>query len=81
MVKTKFVPDNVMNTTNILSVRFFIKQYKVKNGRAPIYVRITVEGRSSDVSLKRNIEIANWNAEKGQAQGLRDETKPINART
>ena len=51
----------------------------MKNGRAPIYVRITVEGRSSDVSLKRNIEIANWNVEKGQTQGLRDETKSINA--
>ena len=68
-----------MNTTNLLSVRFFIKHDKVKNGCAPIYVRISVEGKPADVSLKRNIEISNWNAKKGQAQGLRDETKPINS--
>jgi|GEM_PF-3292380 len=66
-----------MNTTNLLSVRFFIKHDKVKNGCAPIYVRISVAGKPADVSLKRNIEISNWNAKKGQAQGLSDETKPI----
>ena len=68
-----------MNTTNLLSLRFFIKHDKVKNGCAPIYVRICVEGKPADVSLKRSIDISNWNAKKGQAQGLRDETKPINA--
>ncbi len=68
-----------MNTTNLLSVRFFIKHDKVKNSCAPIYVRISIEGKPADVSLKRNIEISNWNAKKGQAQGLRDDTKPINS--
>src|SRR5260221_10040191 len=67
-----------MNTTNILSVRFFIKQYKAKNFRAPIYARITIEGKSADVSLKRTVEISNWSAESGQAKGSRDDAGSIN---
>jgi len=67
-----------MNTTNILSVRFFIKQYKAKNFRAPIYARITIEGKSADVSLKRTVEISNWSAETSQAKGSRDDARSIN---
>src|SRR5690349_9928293 len=68
-----------MSTTNLLSVRFFVRQNQEKNGRAPIYVRISVEGRSADVSLKRRVEISNWNVKRRQAQGLSDETVSINA--
>jgi integrase len=68
-----------MNTTNLLSVRFFIKQHKMKDGRVPIYVRICVQGKPADVSLKRNIEIAHWNKKKGEARGSLDDAKSINA--
>jgi hypothetical protein len=43
--------------TNILSVRFFVKKYKAKNNRVPIYVRITLDGKSVDASLKREIDV------------------------
>jgi integrase len=65
--------------TNILSVRFFVKKYKVKDNRVPIYVRITVDRRSVDVSLKREIDLNSWSAEKGQARGLRPENRTLNA--
>jgi len=63
---------------NILSVRFFVKKYKAKENIAPIYARITVSGRSADVSLKRNIDLANWNPSRGQARGSREEVKVLN---
>ncbi len=65
--------------TNILSVRFFVKKYKVRNNRVPIYVRITLDGRSLDVSLKREIDLNSWNVEKGQANGTRPEIKALNS--
>ncbi len=65
--------------TNILSIRFFVKKYKARNNEAPIYVRISIDGRSADVSLKRNIDLASWNSERGQARGTRYESKVINA--
>jgi len=65
--------------TNILSVRFFVKKYKAKNNRVPIYVRITVDGKSADASLKREIDIDSWDVEKGQARGARSEIKALNS--
>jgi hypothetical protein len=65
--------------TNILSVRFFVKKYKAKDNCAPIYVRIKVDRKSVDVSLKREIALDSWSPEKGQAKGLRPEIKALNA--
>ncbi len=65
--------------TNILSVRFFVKKYKVKDNLVPVYVRISVDGRSADASLKKEIELTTWNPDKGQAIGTRSEIKSFNA--
>lgn len=65
--------------TNILSVRFFVKKYKVKGSLVPVYVRISVDGRSADASLKREIELTTWNPDKGQAAGTRNDIKSFNA--
>lgn len=65
--------------TNILSVRFFVKKYKVKANQVPIYARISFDGKSADVSLKRTTEIGSWNVNKGQARGTRPEIRSLNA--
>jgi Arm DNA-binding domain len=65
--------------TNILSVRFFVKKYKARNNQAPIYVRISLDGKSVDVSLKRVVALDSWSLEKGQAKGIRPEIKALNA--
>jgi len=38
---------------NTFSITFFVKRAKSKNGKFPIYARITVDGRRSD-----NISVA-----------------------
>jgi site-specific recombinase XerD len=68
-----------MKKTTTFGIRFFIKTYKVRDGRAPIYVRITVGIKPLDVSLKRDVEVANWNSERGIAKGHREEIKSLNA--
>jgi hypothetical protein len=67
-----------MNTT-ILSIRFFVKRYKIKSNRVPIYVRITINGVSVDVSLKRIIALNNWNASTQTVMGARQEAKLFNS--
>ncbi|MBS1680969.1 MAG: site-specific integrase [Bacteroidetes bacterium] len=67
-----------MKTTNTFGVRFFIKKYKETNGKAPIYARVTVNGKPLDISLKREIEVAHWNPDRGIAKGSRDEIKSVN---
>src|SRR5690349_21054037 len=67
-----------MNTTNLLSVRFIIKADKAKAGHAPIYARISVDGRRADVSLKRTIEVSKWHTKLGQAKGGAEDARSIN---
>ncbi|MBD8489091.1 hypothetical protein IFO69_10065 [Echinicola sp. CAU 1574] len=63
---------------NTFGVIFFIKKYKAKNGRAPIYARITVDGRRADFSVRKSIEPRFWNGMKGLAKGSNPETIKFN---
>lgn len=61
-------------------VIFYLRKYKQSSqGKAPIYARITVNGKRIDLSVKRNIEATNWNAGKGMAKGSRSEITQLNA--
>lgn len=52
------------------SVLFFIKKSKLlKNGEAPIRLRITVEGRTCDVQIKQSVPVAQWNQAKECVKG------------
>jgi hypothetical protein len=48
---------------NYFSVLFYIKKAKLlKNGEAPICLRITVNGKRAEIQIKRSVEIDKWNA-------------------
>lgn len=52
------------------SVLFFIKRKKLlKNGDAPVYMRITVDGRFLEASLKRGVNPKVWNEKKQRSTG------------
>jgi len=42
-----------MSTQSIFSILFWFKKNKVKNGRAPLYARVTVNGQRTDISTHR----------------------------
>jgi site-specific recombinase XerD len=66
-----------MNKT--FGLLFYVKRAKIdNNGKAPIYVRITVDGIRSELSIKRSIEIERWNTEAGKVKGNSEEVKSIN---
>ncbi len=67
-----------MKTTNTFGIVFYLRKYKGKDGKAPIYVRITVDGKRTDVSLKKDILTTNWNEAKGLAKGKTDEIRNLN---
>jgi len=51
------------------SILFFIKKSKLlRNQEAPIYLRITVDGKRAEVSIKRSINPDHWNEMKGEAE-------------
>lgn len=67
-----------MKTPHTFSVLFWLKLASAKNGKAPLYARITVNGKRAELSLKRKLTISNWDATKNKLKGLSNETKLIN---
>lgn len=67
-----------MKTSNTFSILFWLKLANAKNGKAPLYARITVNGKRAELSLKRKLSISDWDATKNKLKGLSDETKLIN---
>ena len=58
------------SSLNYFTVLFFLKKSKLlKNGEAPICMRITVNGKRAEVQIKRSVEIEKWNSQKECAIG------------
>jgi site-specific recombinase XerD len=67
-----------MNKT--LGILFYVKKAKMdESGKAPIYVRITVDGIRSELSIKRTIQLERWSADAGKVKGNNEEAKSINS--
>lgn len=60
-------------------VIFYLKKQKTTaQGKAPIYARVTVNGKRTEISVKRSIAVSGWDAKKGLAKGSREETAELN---
>lgn len=66
-----------MKTTNSFSLNFFIKKDKASKGNAPIYARITVNGKFVDISLKRKIKMDTWEQGGQKVTGNSPEAREI----
>ena len=49
-----------MQTSKTFSIHFWLKMAKRKGDSAPIYARITVNGKRVEISLKRYISVTYW---------------------
>lgn len=62
-----------------LSILFFIKRSKLlKNGEAPIRVRITYDKIYVEIQLKRSIPVASWSQDKEKSIGKDANSKELN---
>ena len=53
-----------------MKVLFFIRKSKLlKNGEAPISLRVTVNGQQDEIRIKRSVPIKLWNNTKGRSKG------------
>ena len=61
------------------SILFYLKDKRLdKNGKASIYVRITVDGRRAALSLKRKVAPEHWDSRMNKMKGKDDEAKELN---
>jgi site-specific recombinase XerD len=61
------------------SVLFYPKRNDINSAReAPVYMRITVNGRRSELSVHRKVNVLKWNHKAGKLSGTKEEVKNFN---
>jgi hypothetical protein len=66
-----------MNQT--FSLLFYVKKAKENaKGECPINLRITIDGKSTEISAKRTIKLSQWNAAAQKANGHSEAVKQLN---
>ncbi|OXE96562.1 site-specific recombinase XerD [Flavobacterium araucananum] len=65
--------------TTTFGVLFYLKAQKTSmQGKAPICARVTVNGKRTEISVKRSVNANEWDERKGMAKGSRKETVELN---
>ncbi|QJD95395.1 site-specific integrase [Mucilaginibacter robiniae] len=57
---------------------FFLKKSQNQNDDRFIYIKITVDGKSKELSTKRKCEASKWNVHAGRATGNKEAVKELN---
>jgi len=66
-----------MNKT--FNLLFYVKKAKANTaGEAPVYLRITIDGKITEISTKRTIQFTKWNAASQKAIGSSEAIKSFN---
>lgn len=66
-----------MNTK--LSILFYIKRAKTTSqGKFPIYLRVTVDSKRTEFSIKRFVEPEKWSSEQNKIKGNSEESRTLN---
>ncbi|MFW0737148.1 site-specific integrase [Flavobacterium sp. T12S277] len=65
--------------TTTFGVLFYLKTQKTSmRGKAPICARVTINGKRTEISVKRSVNANEWDERKGMAKGSRKETVELN---
>ena len=65
--------------TTTFGVLFYLKTQKTTTqGSAPICARVTVNGKRTEISVKRSVNANEWDERKGMAKGSRKEITELN---
>ncbi|MDG1573282.1 site-specific integrase [Robiginitalea sp. M366] len=68
-----------MGTSRTFSIHFWLNLSKRNGDLAPIYARITVDGRRSEISLKRLTSVTYWDTKSRKTTGKSPESRSINS--
>lgn len=68
-----------MKTKSTFTIIFFTRKSRSNSNQLSIYVRITVNGKRSEMSLKRSIEQNQWDNTKNRGRGNSETARILNA--
>lgn len=60
------------------SILFFIRKTRILNNKVPIYLRVTVQGKRAEISVRRRVLLSIWNSTAGKATGNSSESQMLN---
>ena len=61
-----------------LAILFWISRNRIKNGKAPLSLRITINGERKEISVQREVSIIDWDPRSQTLSGRSREAKEIN---
>ena len=65
--------------TSTFNILFYVRRDKAdEQGNAPIYCRITVDGKRSELAIKREVALSKWQPSKGYVKGTNEEARTLN---
>jgi integrase len=68
-----------MNLNQTFSILFWLNKAKANSkGLVPIWARITIDGKRAECSVKKQIQLTLWDADRNRAKGNSDEARSIN---
>ena len=67
-----------MRTSKTFSIHFWLNNAKKKDDLAPIYARITVDGKRAEISLKRSSKVTYWDTRTKRANWRIPDGKELN---
>ncbi|WP_317127044.1 phage integrase SAM-like domain-containing protein [Chryseobacterium carnipullorum] len=66
-----------MNKT--FNLLFYVKKSKINSvGESPIYLRITIDGKITEISTKRTVKPTKWNSAMQKVSGSSEECRSLN---
>lgn len=68
-----------MKKINTFGIQFVIRKHRIKDDKAPIYARVTVNRERAEISIKKRIHVDNWNNGRGMAKGKSPEISKLNS--
>ncbi|WP_396590209.1 site-specific integrase [Allomuricauda sp. R78024] len=68
-----------MKSKSTFTLIFFTRKSRSNPKQLSIYVRITVAGKRAEISLKRNVHVAQWDSTKTKGKGNTEKIRILNA--
>ena len=67
-----------MKTNSTFSIIFFTRKSRTNPSKLSIYARITVNGNRAEISLKRCVNVLEWNSFKNRGRGSSSKIQILN---
>ncbi|WP_010136629.1 site-specific integrase [Ochrovirga pacifica] len=67
-----------MRSSQTFAILFWINTSRIKNNKAQIFARVTINQKRANISLKREVEVSKWDSSKSKVKGNSSEARNIN---